>query len=261
MIPLLIVSRRDRVVHPDPVHPPPRRLCGGGLRHVRRHEHPAGRPTVVEQPTAAHGRGRHVRHHQRPARPPARAVGAASARRGGALLGCSGGSPSPWWPWPDARAAVGAVGPARRAAGERRPRAAAAGPWPSPCSTPDCSTRPGPTAWRRDRPRQPVRRPDRHRPAGAIRPAVAASWSSDPACRWEFRLRPDADARWSDGSLVRAADFTRSAKPGRPEGVRRRRPGGPDPAVGGHRLPGVHRRPVPDDRRLGVSRPPPWSSA
>jgi ABC-type transport system substrate-binding protein len=44
-------------------------------------------------------------------------------------------------------------------------------------------------------------------PAGAVRPAVAASWSSDPALRrWEFRLRPDA--RWSDGSPVHAADFT-----------------------------------------------------
>jgi ABC-type transport system substrate-binding protein len=44
-------------------------------------------------------------------------------------------------------------------------------------------------------------------PAGAVRPAVATSWSSDPDLRrWEFRLRPDA--RWSDGSPVRAADFT-----------------------------------------------------
>jgi oligopeptide transport system substrate-binding protein len=44
-------------------------------------------------------------------------------------------------------------------------------------------------------------------PAGAVRPAVAASWSSDPALRrWEFRLRPDA--RWSDGSPVRSGDFT-----------------------------------------------------
>jgi oligopeptide transport system substrate-binding protein len=44
-------------------------------------------------------------------------------------------------------------------------------------------------------------------PAGAVRPAVAASWSSDPALRrWEFRLRPDA--RWSDGSPLRSADFT-----------------------------------------------------
>ena len=43
-------------------------------------------------------------------------------------------------------------------------------------------------------------------PAGAARPAVAASWSSDSALRrWEFHLRPDA--RWSDGSPVRAADF------------------------------------------------------
>jgi oligopeptide transport system substrate-binding protein len=43
-------------------------------------------------------------------------------------------------------------------------------------------------------------------PAGAVRPAVAASWSSDPALRrWEFRLRPDA--RWSDGSPVRSDDF------------------------------------------------------
>ena len=44
-------------------------------------------------------------------------------------------------------------------------------------------------------------------PAGAVRPAVAASWSSDPALRrWEFRLRPDA--RWSDGSPVRSSDFS-----------------------------------------------------
>jgi oligopeptide transport system substrate-binding protein len=44
-------------------------------------------------------------------------------------------------------------------------------------------------------------------PAGAVRPAVAASWSSDQALRrWEFRLRPDA--RWSDGSQVRSDDFT-----------------------------------------------------
>jgi oligopeptide transport system substrate-binding protein len=44
-------------------------------------------------------------------------------------------------------------------------------------------------------------------PAGAVRPAVAASWSSDPSLRrWEFRLRPDA--RWSDGSPVRSGDFS-----------------------------------------------------
>ena len=44
-------------------------------------------------------------------------------------------------------------------------------------------------------------------PAGAVRPAVAASWTSDPSLRrWEFRLRPDA--RWSDGSPVRSTDFT-----------------------------------------------------
>jgi oligopeptide transport system substrate-binding protein len=43
-------------------------------------------------------------------------------------------------------------------------------------------------------------------PAGAVRPAIAASWTSDPALRrWEFRLRPEA--RWSDGSPVRADDF------------------------------------------------------
>jgi oligopeptide transport system substrate-binding protein len=43
-------------------------------------------------------------------------------------------------------------------------------------------------------------------PSGAVRPAVAASWSSDPDLRqWEFRLRPDA--RWSDGSPVRSSDF------------------------------------------------------
>jgi oligopeptide transport system substrate-binding protein len=42
--------------------------------------------------------------------------------------------------------------------------------------------------------------------AGAVRPAVAASWSSDPALRrWEFRLRPDV--HWADGSPLRAGDF------------------------------------------------------
>jgi ABC-type transport system substrate-binding protein len=42
--------------------------------------------------------------------------------------------------------------------------------------------------------------------AGAVRPAVAASWSSDPGLRrWSFRLRPDA--RWADGGQVRADDF------------------------------------------------------
>jgi oligopeptide transport system substrate-binding protein len=54
-------------------------------------------------------------------------------------------------------------------------------------------------------------------PNGAVRPSVAASWSSDPDLhRWEFRLRPEA--RWSDGSPVRATDFTyawqRLASPG-----------------------------------------------
>jgi oligopeptide transport system substrate-binding protein len=44
-------------------------------------------------------------------------------------------------------------------------------------------------------------------PSGAVRPAVAASWTSDPDLRrWEFRLRKDA--RWSDGSPVRSGDFT-----------------------------------------------------
>ncbi len=44
-------------------------------------------------------------------------------------------------------------------------------------------------------------------PSGAVLPAVAASWTSDPSLRrWEFRLRPDA--RWSDGSPVRSTDFT-----------------------------------------------------
>jgi ABC-type transport system substrate-binding protein len=64
-------------------------------------------------------------------------------------------------------------------------------------------------------------------PAGAVRPAVAASWSSDPALRrWEFRLRPDA--RWSDGSPLRAGDFVfawhRLADP--------KAKGGPSPAAG-----------------------------
>jgi oligopeptide transport system substrate-binding protein len=44
-------------------------------------------------------------------------------------------------------------------------------------------------------------------PSGAVRPSVAASWTSDPGQRrWEFRLRPEA--RWSDGSPVRSTDFT-----------------------------------------------------
>jgi len=44
-------------------------------------------------------------------------------------------------------------------------------------------------------------------PSGAVRPAIAASWASDPGLRrWEFRLRPEA--RWSDGSPVRSDDFT-----------------------------------------------------
>ncbi|MDF2742180.1 MAG: peptide transporter substrate-binding protein [Actinomycetia bacterium] len=44
-------------------------------------------------------------------------------------------------------------------------------------------------------------------PSGAVRPAMAASWTSDPALRrWEFRLRPEA--RWSDGAPVRSDDFT-----------------------------------------------------
>ncbi|HEY7606034.1 MAG TPA: ABC transporter substrate-binding protein, partial [Actinomycetes bacterium] len=44
-------------------------------------------------------------------------------------------------------------------------------------------------------------------PAGAVRPSVAASWTSDPDLRrWEFHLRPEA--RWSDGSPVRSTDFT-----------------------------------------------------
>jgi oligopeptide transport system substrate-binding protein len=44
-------------------------------------------------------------------------------------------------------------------------------------------------------------------PSGAVRPAVAESWSSDPDLeRWEFHLRQDA--RWSDGSPVQSTDFT-----------------------------------------------------
>jgi ABC-type transport system substrate-binding protein len=43
-------------------------------------------------------------------------------------------------------------------------------------------------------------------PGGAVRPAVAASWTADKTLRrWEFRLRPVA--RWADGSPVEAADF------------------------------------------------------
>jgi ABC-type transport system substrate-binding protein len=43
--------------------------------------------------------------------------------------------------------------------------------------------------------------------SGAVHPAVAVSWTSDPALRrWEFHLRPEA--RWSDGSPLRSTDFT-----------------------------------------------------
>lgn len=43
-------------------------------------------------------------------------------------------------------------------------------------------------------------------PSGAVRPAVAASWSSDPSLRhWRFQLR--ADATYSDGTPVEAGDF------------------------------------------------------
>jgi len=43
-------------------------------------------------------------------------------------------------------------------------------------------------------------------PDGAVQPAVAASWSSDPSLRhWRFQLRPDA--RYSDGTPVKADDF------------------------------------------------------
>ncbi len=54
-------------------------------------------------------------------------------------------------------------------------------------------------------------------PSGAVRPAVAASWSSDPTLRhWRFQLRPEA--RYSDGAPVRAGDFKlaweRLASPG-----------------------------------------------
>jgi oligopeptide transport system substrate-binding protein len=42
--------------------------------------------------------------------------------------------------------------------------------------------------------------------AGTVRPAVAASWTSDGTLRrWEFRLRPEA--RWADGTPVQAEDF------------------------------------------------------
>ena len=67
-------------------------------------------------------------------------------------------------------------------------------------------------------------------PAGAARPAAAASWSSDPGLRrWVFRLRPGA--RWADGTAVRAADFVfawqRLASP-----RTRPRPPSPQPLLG-----------------------------
>src|SRR3984893_5066847 len=43
-------------------------------------------------------------------------------------------------------------------------------------------------------------------PTGAAVPAVAASWTVDPAgTEYTFHLRPDA--RWSNGKPVRAQDF------------------------------------------------------
>jgi ABC-type transport system substrate-binding protein len=66
--------------------------------------------------------------------------------------------------------------------------------------------------------------------AGAVRPAVAASWSSAPDLRrWEFHLRPDA--RWSDGSPVRSSDF----------------------AFAWHRLADPKARPVPSPARTLLS--------
>ena len=98
-------------------------------------------------------------------------------------------------------------------------------------------------------------------PAGAVRPAVAASWSSDPALRrWEFRLRPDA--RWSDGSPVRSADFTyawqRLADPKAEPGPR------PRPAPCCRASPATGRSPPAGPARSPAWRPPtrpPWSSA
>lgn len=44
---------------------------------------------------------------------------------------------------------------------------------------------------------------------GAIAPGVAETWSvSDDGLRWTFKLR--SNARWSDGTAVRAQDFVRS---------------------------------------------------
>ncbi|HZD74685.1 MAG TPA: ABC transporter substrate-binding protein [Actinomycetota bacterium] len=64
-------------------------------------------------------------------------------------------------------------------------------------------------------------------PRGAVQPAVAASWSSDPSLRhWRFQLR--ADARYSDSTPVNAGDFRlaweRLASP-------RTRPRPPSPAA------------------------------
>jgi ABC-type transport system substrate-binding protein len=43
-------------------------------------------------------------------------------------------------------------------------------------------------------------------PGGVVRPATAASWSSDPSLRhWRFQLRPDAS--YADKAPVRAGDF------------------------------------------------------
>jgi oligopeptide transport system substrate-binding protein len=60
---------------------------------------------------------------------------------------------------------------------------------------------------------------------GAVRPAVAASWTADQRRqRWEFKLR--ADAKFADGTGVQAADFKfaweRLVRPGTADAGRRR---------------------------------------
>ena len=89
----------------------------------------------------------------------------------------------------------------------RRPRGAAAGPWPSPCSTPGRSTRPGPTAWRTRSSSATcsTASPPSTRPAPSAPPWPPPGPATRP-CAAGSSARPDA--RWSDGSPVRSTDFT-----------------------------------------------------
>ena len=146
------------------------------------------------------------------------------------------------------------------AGGEWRPRAAAAGPRRRPARPRAARPGPGRRPGGRGRPRQPVRRPDRHRPGRRRPPWWPPPGPADPPCAWEFRLRPDA--RWSDG--FRSAPPT-SPSPGSAWPTSRRPPAPPrrpGPCCRGS--PATGRSPPAGPARSPAWRPPtrpPWSSA